>query len=71
MFQVRPMVELVLKIAQDDLRLTNPELISFVKSYRGGYNKSDRRKLEKAFFGGQVSMDLVLISLCDCCRSLG
>ena len=52
------MVELVLKIAQDDLRLSAPDLVPFVKSYRGGYNKADRRRLERALFNGEVGFTL-------------
>ena len=53
--KVRAMVELVLKNVHDDLRLSCPALVPHVKSYRGGYNKDERRRLEQAFFGGQVT----------------
>ena len=48
------MVELVLKNVLDDLRTSCAALVPHVQSYRGGYDKADRRRIERAFFSGQV-----------------
>ena len=48
------MVELVLKMVHDDLRLSCPALIPHVQSYRAGYTAHHRRSVEQAFFAGQV-----------------
>ncbi|GMM30936.1 ATP-dependent 3'-5' DNA helicase [Martiniozyma asiatica (nom. inval.)] len=51
---VRKTVELVMKELRNKLK-DNPQLLSRVMSYRGGYSAKDRRKIEEQMFNGGLS----------------
>lgn len=52
----RKLVELVNRMAQEELRTTYDaeHLISCVSSYRGGYTATERRKIEDGLFNGRL-----------------
>lgn len=51
----RKLVELVLKYSLDDFNnAERPDLVSKVASYRGGYNKEERRMIERDMFSGNL-----------------
>jgi DEAD/DEAH box helicase domain-containing protein len=50
----RKLAELVLKYTLDDLSVSHSDLVDKVASYRGGYNKEERRAIEQGMFNGQL-----------------
>ncbi|XP_061350533.1 uncharacterized protein LOC133295696 isoform X2 [Gastrolobium bilobum] len=50
----RKLCELVLSYTREILHETAPHLVDSICAYRGGYIAEERRKIESAFFGGQI-----------------
>ena len=52
--KTRKLTELVLRNSLLDLRSSAPELAGLVQSYRGGYTREDRRRIERDLFSSQL-----------------
>ncbi len=52
--RARRAAELILRLSRETLKWETPELVSLVKSYRGGYRAKERRQIERELFQGKL-----------------